>query len=71
MSHEETAKTVSGVRVAALLPPLVGLDGEHSRQQVLNVRGNSWQRIPKRDRTPAKVVEFPKGIGSSGWTRNR
>ena len=27
------------------------------------------QRAATRDQRPAKVVEFPKGIGSSGWTR--
>ena len=32
-------------------------------------RARKGQRAPKRDQRPAKVVEFPKGIGSSGWTR--
>src|SRR4051812_49408463 len=32
-------------------------------------RARKGQTASKRDRTPAKVVEFPKGIGSSGWIR--
>jgi hypothetical protein len=32
-------------------------------------RAKKGQRAPKRDQRPAKVVEFPKGNGSSGWTR--
>jgi integrase len=32
-------------------------------------RAKKGQRAPKRDPRRAKVVEFPKGIGSSGWTR--
>jgi hypothetical protein len=32
-------------------------------------RATKGQRARKRDQRPAKVVEFPKGIGSSGWTR--
>jgi hypothetical protein len=32
-------------------------------------RARKGQRAPKRDQRPAKVVEFPKGIGSSGWIR--
>ncbi len=32
-------------------------------------RARKGQRAPKRDQRPAKVVEFPKEIGSSGWIR--
>jgi hypothetical protein len=32
-------------------------------------RAKKGQRAPKRDPRRAKVVEFPKGVGSSGWTR--
>jgi Phage integrase family len=32
-------------------------------------RARKGQRAAKRDQQPAKVVEFPKGIGSSGWIR--
>src|SRR6185295_13226938 len=32
-------------------------------------RAKKGQRAPKRAQRPAKVVEFPKGIGSSGWIR--
>jgi len=32
-------------------------------------RAKKGQHAAKRDRRPAKVVEFPKGIGSSGWIR--
>ena len=32
-------------------------------------RARKGQRVATRDQRPAKVVEFPKGIGSSGWTR--
>src|SRR5262245_3011316 len=32
-------------------------------------RARKGQRAAKRDQRLAKVVEFPKGIGSSGWTR--
>ena len=32
-------------------------------------RARKGQRAVTRDQRPAKVVEFPKGIGSSGWTR--
>ena len=31
-------------------------------------RARKGQRAPKRDHRPAKVVEFPKGIGSPVWT---
>ena len=32
-------------------------------------RARKGQHAAKRDRPAAKVVEFPKGIGSSGWIR--
>jgi hypothetical protein len=32
-------------------------------------RARKGQRAPKGDRRRAKVVKFPKEIGSSGWTR--
>ena len=32
-------------------------------------RARKGQRAQKRDQRPVKLVEFPKGIGSSGWTR--
>ena len=32
-------------------------------------RARKGQRAATRDQRPAKVVEFPKGLGSSGWTR--
>jgi Phage integrase family len=32
-------------------------------------RARKGQRAATRDQRRAKVVEFPKGIGSSGWTR--
>ena len=32
-------------------------------------RAKKGQRAPKGDQRPAKVVEFPKEIGSSGWIR--
>ncbi len=32
-------------------------------------RAKKGKRAAKRDPRRAKVVEFPKGIGSSGWTR--
>jgi integrase len=31
-------------------------------------RARKGQRAPKKDQRPAKVVEFPKGIGSPHWT---
>ena len=31
-------------------------------------RARKGQRAAKRDQRPAKVVEFPKGIGSPHWT---
>src|SRR5262245_12860687 len=32
-------------------------------------RAKKGQRMQTRDRAPAKVVEFPRKNGSSGWTR--
>jgi hypothetical protein len=41
-----------------------------SRKRTLQPRkGKKRERAPKKDQRPAKVVEFPKGIGSSGWIR--
>ena len=39
------------------------------REARVEKRARKGQRAPKRDQRPAKVVEFPKGIGSSGWIR--
>jgi len=46
---------------AAPTPPSVGAQKDKTAKK--------GQRAAKRDQRPAKVVEFPKGIGSSGWTR--
>jgi len=45
----------------ALSPPPVAPDTEK--------RARKGQRAATRDHRRAKVVEFPKGFGSSGWTR--
>ena len=42
-------------------PPMEGARAEK--------RARKGQRASMRDERRAKVVEFPKGIGSSGWTR--
>jgi len=44
----------------ASAPPLTPLTEKRARK---------GQRPMKRDQRPAKVVKFPRGIGSSGWTR--
>ena len=52
-----------GLLDASLTPP-PQTEGAHAEK-----RARKGQRAAKWDQPPAKVVEFPKGFGSSGWIR--